>query len=562
MRRATTRAAAATLLACGLLAAQLAAASGSEHDAFSDVAGTTHEDGIQAVADAGVVTGYPDGTFRPAEGVTRGQMATFLAAALELPPGDASAFTDVADTTHEDGIAAIVLAGITSGYPDGTFRPGEDVTRGQMATFLADGFDLPVDDAIRFIDVAGTTHEAGINAVASAGITTGVSEQRFAPRATVTRGQTATFLARALDLLARLTPPPELPDHGRDPDLGVAVSLSHVATMNSPTAGAVGPDGTLYLAERAGTVHPLTGSGIGAAVVDISAETSTSGERGLLGIAFSDDELFLSYTDNAGDTVLDGVALADDGTVQGGERRTIYTHPQPFSNHNGGQVAVGPDGHVYLGLGDGGGSGDPNGNGQDLTTALGSIIRIDPDGGSPYSIPANNPFVEVADAAEEIFAYGLRNPWRFSFDRETDVLWIADVGQGEREEINRVTLQAARGANFGWNLMEGTLEFAGSAPDDHVPPVYEYDTRGPEGCAVTGGYVYTGTAIPELRGAYLYADFCIGEIRALVVDADGEVVDQGSLGVDGGQVVSFVEDAEGELYVLDLGGQVSRLGPA
>lgn len=142
------------------------------------------------------------------------------------------------------------------------------------------------------------------------------------------------------------------------------------------------------------------------------------------------------------------------------------------------------------------------------------------------------------------------------------MLWIADVGQGEREEINRLPLHEAAGANLGWNLMEGTLSFAGSAPDDHVPPVYEYDTHGPEGCAVTGGYVYTGTAIPELHGAYLYADFCNGQIRGLVVDAGGELIDQGSLGVDGGQVVSFVEDDGGELYVLDLGGQVSRLDPA
>lgn len=175
-------------------------------------------------------------------------------------------------------------------------------------------------------------------------------------------------------------------------------------------AGHVGPDGTLYLAERAGTVHQLTSDGLGPAVVDLSAETSTGGERGLLGIAFSDDELYLSYTDDAGDTVLAGVAVTDDGTVLGDERRLIYAHPQPFSNHNGGQVTVGPDGLVYRGLGDGGGSGDPDGNGQDLSTPLGSIIRIDPDGGDPYAIPDDNPFVGMDGAAEEIFAYGLRNP--------------------------------------------------------------------------------------------------------------------------------------------------------
>lgn len=562
MRRAGASVSVLALLAGSLLGLLPTASSGTEHDGFTDIDGTTHEEAIRAVAGAGIVAGHPDGTYRPTMAVSRGQIATFLAAALDLPPGESSGLFDVAGTTHADGIGAVVRAGIARGYPDGTFRPGEEVTRGQLATMLADGFELADDDTLRFADVAGTTHESGVNAVAAAGVTVGVSDRRFAPDATVTRGQTATFLARALQLIDRVPPPPELPDLGRDPDLDVGVSLTTVATMDSPTAGAVGPDGALYLAERAGTVHRLTASGVGPAVVDISAETSTGGERGLLGIAFSDDELFLSSTDDAGDTVLDGVALATDGTVLDAERRTIYTHPQPFSNHNGGQVAVGPDGLVYLALGDGGGSGDPNGNGQDLTTALGSIVRLDPDAGDSDAIPADNPFVGVPDAAEEIFAYGLRNPWRFSFDRETGDLWIADVGQGRREEINRVSLDAAPGANFGWNLMEGTLGFAGSAPDDHVAPVYEYDTHGPQGCAVTGGHVYTGSAIPELRGAYLYADFCNGEVRALVVDAGGRVVDQGGLGVDGGQVVGFVEDADGETYVLDLGGQVRRLAPA
>ena len=348
-----------------------------------------------------------------------------------------------------------------------------------------------------------------------------------------------------------------------EPDLSVALQLTEVAQMDSPTAGAVGPDGTLYLAERGGTVHPLTDDGVGEAVVDVSAETTTDSERGLLGLAFDPDgsALYLSYTDPDGATTLTEVAVAD-GAVQGEERRTVFTLEQPYANHNGGDVHIGPDGFLYLGLGDGGGAGDPLEAGQDLSTPLGALLRIDPQGGDPYAVPSTNPFLDTEGAAREILAYGLRNPWRFTFDPRTDEVWIADVGQDEREEINRVAFEDLPGANFGWNLMEGTLEFAGSEPDDHLPPVYEYETRGPEGCAVTGGVVYRGSAIPELTGVYLYADYCNGTVRGLLVDDAGEVEEQAELGIDGGTVVSFATDAEGEVYVLDLGGAVTRIEPA
>jgi glucose/arabinose dehydrogenase len=358
--------------------------------------------------------------------------------------------------------------------------------------------------------------------------------------------------------------PPVGPEAESDdePDLGVELVLTEVAAMNAPTAGAVAPDGTLYLAERAGTVHPLEDGGIGPAVIDLSAETTTDGERGLLGLAFAADgaELYLSFTDRDGHTVVDAVAIAD-GRIRSEQRRTVFTAQQPFRNHNGGQLQVGPDDLLYLGLGDGGGSGDPEGNGQDLSTPLGSLLRIDPRTDEPYAIPADNPFADDPDALDEIWAYGLRNPWRFSFDRETGDLYVADVGQDAREEVNWLSFQEAAGANFGWNLMEGTLEFAGTEPDDHVPPVHEYDTRGPQGCAITGGYVYRGEAIPQLRGAYLFSDYCAATLRAIVV-RDGEVIDEGDLSVGGDAIVSFVEDADGELYVLDLAGAVRRLDPA
>jgi glucose/arabinose dehydrogenase len=355
------------------------------------------------------------------------------------------------------------------------------------------------------------------------------------------------------------------PESGEEPpdraDLGVEVTLTPVVELEAPTAGAVGPDGALYLAERAGVVHRLDDEDATTEVLDISDETTTDGERGLLGLAFSaaGSELYLSFTDPDGHTVVDAVEVDDDELVTD-QRRRVFTLTQPYRNHNGGDLQIGPEGLLYLGLGDGGGAGDPLDAGQDLSTPLGALLRIDPQAAQPYGIPDDNPFVDDDDAAGEIFAYGLRNPWRFSFDHETGQLWIADVGQDEREEVNVVDLEDAPGANFGWNLMEGTLEFAGEEPDDHVAPVYEYETRGPEGCAITGGYVYRGQAIEELVGAYLYSDYCEGSIRALVVEG-GEVLDQGELGVEADAVVSFAQDADGELYVLDLEGTVSRLEP-
>jgi glucose/arabinose dehydrogenase len=363
--------------------------------------------------------------------------------------------------------------------------------------------------------------------------------------------------------------PPDEPDAPDDPveephapELSVPLQLTEVASMTSPTAGAVGPDGTLHLAERAGTVHPLTDEGLGEAVLDLSAETTTDGERGLLGLAFADDgsELYVSFTDAQGDTRVDAFGV-DDGDVDADRRRTVLDLEQPYANHNGGDIQIGPDGLLYLGLGDGGSAGDPLEAGQDTSNLLGALLRIDPQGDEPYAVPEDNPFVEDPDAADEIYAFGLRNPWRFSFDAETGDLWIADVGQDEREEINVQHYEQAAGANYGWNLMEGTQEFAGPEPDDHVPPVHEYETGGELGCAVTGGYVYRGRAIEELVGAYLYSDYCGGGLHAIVVE-DGEVVDEADLSVSGEQVVSFARDADGELYLLDFGGTVHRLDPA
>ena len=356
--------------------------------------------------------------------------------------------------------------------------------------------------------------------------------------------------------------PADEPEPAPDPDLSVDVALVEAYTMDSPIAGAVGPDGTLYLAERAGTVHPVTADGVGDPVVDVSGTTTVDSERGLLGIAFSADgqEFYASYTDAAGDSVLAAYPVDGDGRLDGDTQRTVMTVDQPRANHNGGDVRVGPDGMVYWALGDGGGGGDPEEAGQDLTTRLGALLRIDPQASEPYGVPSDNPFIDRDDARAEIWAYGLRNPWRFAFDHDAEDLWIADVGQNTREEINRVPADLA-GANYGWNLMEGTLSFAGDEPDDHVPPVHEYDTTRSR-CAITGGVVYRGARIPELAGAYLFSDYCEGDIRAIVVDDDGQVVDEVNLVASDGSIVAFVEAADGEVYALDLDGAVSRIVPA
>ncbi|MFJ6615080.1 PQQ-dependent sugar dehydrogenase [Streptomyces sp. NPDC091289] len=342
----------------------------------------------------------------------------------------------------------------------------------------------------------------------------------------------------------------------------VNASLTEVARAQGPSAGAAGPDDTLWIAERAGTVRVLDGSGLGEPVLDISDETTTDGERGLLGVAFDKTfaHFYISFTDLEGTSTVDEFAV-EGGQLQPDTRRTVLTQTQPYANHNGGDIKFGPDGYLYIAFGDGGSGGDPHGNGQKLDTLLGKLLRIDPSGGEPYAIPADNPFVDDADAKDEIWAYGLRNPWRFSFDTGTGDLLIGDVGQSDWEEIDWAPADSEGGENYGWSSMEGTHPFrGGTEPANHVPPVHEYDRTG-LGCSVTGGFVYRGEALPDLQGSYVFSDYCDGTLRTLQL-ADGEVTGVGDLGVSGGEVISFVEGGDGELYVLGSNGTVSRVDPA
>jgi len=356
----------------------------------------------------------------------------------------------------------------------------------------------------------------------------------------------------------------------------VALSLHPVATGLSRPVLVTSPPGDsarLFIVEQTGTIRVVRHDTLLATpFLDLSALVSCCGEQGLLGLAFhpqyhANGRLYVNYTDTSGDTrVVRYTVSADPDVADAASAFPILAQTQPFSNHNGGMLAFGHDGYLYIGLGDGGSGGDPQGNGQDLGTWLGKLLRVDVDGGSPYAVPPTNPFAGSATARPEIWAYGLRNPWRFSFDRATGDLWIADVGQGSREEIDVQSAGSAGGANYGWNVMEGTQCYqAGCTPPaGAVPPVLDY-THDDGSCSITGGYVYRGGAIPALQGAYLYADYCRGWVRSLRYAGGGvtDLTDRPSL-APGGPISSFGEDARGELYVVEYGtaGTVYRIVPS
>ena len=351
---------------------------------------------------------------------------------------------------------------------------------------------------------------------------------------------------------------PSAPGTGALEDLDLA--LEPVVELDAPTAMAErrGDPDARYVAERGGrVVRVVDGVVDDRAVLDIADATTSDGERGLLGFDFSPDgaTLYVSYTDRAGDSRLDAYAMRG-AAVDPGSRRPLLEVAQPYSNHNGGNVVTGPDGLLYYGLGDGGAAGDPHDHGQDRSTLLGALLRIDPRQGDPYGVPDDNPFVDADGVRPEIWAYGLRNPWRFSFDRANDDLWIADVGQSAREELNRLPWDRAAGSNLGWRVFEGTQRHADGDAEDAVAPVYEYPHDGR--CSVTGGYVYRGTDIPALQGAYLYGDFCDGVLRAVLLDGD-RVVTERTFDAQVPELVSYGQDARGELYVLSLSGPVYRI---
>jgi glucose/arabinose dehydrogenase len=375
---------------------------------------------------------------------------------------------------------------------------------------------------------------------------------------------------------ARATPAPTpaatvVPSARADPVAGEPppVALEPVADgLTNPINITAAPGGWLLVNEQAGRVVALRpGSGERATVIDLDDRIRSGGEQGLLGLVLHPDwpevgRAFVHYTANDESAVLAELSGTQDGDaapiLDAASERILLNIPDPYSNHNGGQLAFGPDGHLWIGLGDGGAGGDPLGHGQDLDTLLGSILRLDVSTPGSYAIPADNPYADGGGAAE-IYLSGLRNPWRFSFDPSTDALWIADVGQDGFEEVNRLDPVADAGANLGWNVMEGTHCFAdaGCSADGLVLPLAEYGRD--LGFSVTGGYVIRGGTVAGLAGWYVFADYG-GNIFGLASDAvaptDGTALTPRVLIASDLSVSALGVGEDGDLYVADYQGGV------
>jgi glucose/arabinose dehydrogenase len=338
--------------------------------------------------------------------------------------------------------------------------------------------------------------------------------------------------------------------------------------LNAPVGLVNAGDGSgrLFILEQAGVIRILRGGEILPGVfLDISDQVSCCGERGLLGLAFhprytENGYFYLNYTDQDGNTIISRFQVAPDDPDRadpGSEKRLLHVQ-QPYGNHNGGAAVFGPDGYLYLGLGDGGSAGDPQGNGQSKNTLLGKILRIDVNQGDPYSIPPDNPFVSGGGLGE-IWAYGLRNPWRISFDSLTGDLYIADVGQNAWEEIDFLPAGSPPGANFGWSYREGTHPYQGSPPADVglIDPVEEY-SHDQGRCSVTGGVVYRGSELPDWQGVYLYGDYCSGRVWGILLSPQGVWLNAPFFDT-GSTITSFGADESGEVYLVDYSGTVYRL---
>ena len=354
---------------------------------------------------------------------------------------------------------------------------------------------------------------------------------------------------------------------------GVPISLTRIADgLAAPIAIANAGDGSgrLFVTLQAGQILILRdGALLPQPFLDIRSLVGAGGERGLLSASFHPDFevngfFYVNYTDKSGDTVIARYTVppATPDRADPATAKTILAVDQPFSNHNGGQLQFGRDGYLYVGLGDGGSGGDPDNRAQNLSTLLGKILRVDVDGGDPYAIPPGNPFAGQSGARPEIWSYGFRNPWRFSFDRETGDLFVADVGQNAWEEINVQPAGSGGGENWGWRRMEGMHCFnpSSNCNDGSLSlPVLEYGRT--EGCAVTGGYRYRGAASPPLDGIYFYGDFCSGRIWGARENPNGTWSTEQLLDTTL-SIASFGEDEEGEIYVADISGGIYRIdGP-
>jgi glucose/arabinose dehydrogenase len=369
---------------------------------------------------------------------------------------------------------------------------------------------------------------------------------------------------------------PGRPVSAFDPN-GLSVSLAQVGSgFASPILVTNAGDGSnrLFVVEQAGRVRNLADGPSGTPFLDISALVLSGGERGLLGLAFhpsfeTNGKLYVNYTRKSdGATVIDEYRVTGDpNNVDEATRRQILAITQPYSNHNGGHLAFGPDGYLYIGMGDGGSGGDPEDRAQNVNSYLGKMLRIDVNGtstGKAYRVPSTNPYVGKT-GLDEIWSIGLRNPWRWSFDRTTGDLWIADVGQGSWEEVNRSTAASGggRGLNYGWDDMEGRHCYeplTGCATAGRTLPLVEFGhaVAGDDNCSVTGGYVYRGLRYAKLVGGYFYGDFCSGRIWTVSSTAAAPATGVELLNT-ALRIVSFGESERGELYVVAQDGTIHQL---
>ncbi|MFN0244751.1 MAG: PQQ-dependent sugar dehydrogenase [Planctomycetota bacterium] len=358
---------------------------------------------------------------------------------------------------------------------------------------------------------------------------------------------------------------------------GIALQLETVTnTLTFPTflTAAPGDSTRLFICEKGGRIVIFSGGIVQpVAFLDLTGFVSTGEEQGLLSMAFDPDyantgRFYVSYTDPLGGNVIARytVDALDPNLADVASAEPLLTIDQKDEFHNGGMIAFGPDGFLWIGKGDGNGDigGDPFGNAQDLSDLLGGLLRIDVSPVTGYDVPLDNPYLLVGGALPENHAIGLRNPWRFSFDRTSGDLYIADVGQDDEEEIDVTTAAAASGANFGWNIAEGDNCFTppvGCSTVGQVLPVHTYPHTGGR-CSVTGGYVYRGAAIPALAGTYFFGDFCTGGVSSFVHvgGAATELTNWPTLDPSS-NITSFGEDADGELYILTAGGGVFRIVP-
>jgi glucose/arabinose dehydrogenase len=425
-----------------------------------------------------------------------------------------------------------------------TIRVGETV---QLTAIPLDANGNALEDRT----FVWATADAGVATVSEAGLVTGVAEGQTEITATteeITGRMAVTILPSASGAVGLQE---------------ITRSLTFPLYLTSPP-----DDDRLFVVEKGGAIRIIEdGIVLDEPFLDLSGRVSGRPEQGLLGLAFPPDyassrHFVVHYTDLGGDTQVSLFRVLDDPNRadQASESR-VLTVPQPGPAHNGGQILFGPDGMVYIGLGDGGSrDGDDKGRGQSLDDLFGSILRIDVASGAGYTVPVDNPFVAADDVRPEIWSYGLRNPWRFSFDRATGDLYIADVGESLWEEVNRATAQdgAGRGVNYGWSRMEGPECLVEACDESGLTlPLLQYDHT--KGCAVTGGYVYRGAEIPSIEGQYFYADFCQGWVQSIRAEGDpGEPVDWPALS-PGDNITSFGEDADNSLYILTEGGGVFKI---